>query len=437
VAGRFLGVETFGAYAVLLTVVEMVATISGVGYIDYLAREIAKDPARGRRLWLQMTMVRLAYTLPSLAVGFGLLRLLGFSSSSIADAALLSVTLLPRIMSELAQGVLKGLQRFTPLLWIELAQGGAILALAIIFVANGSGLRGIIAAEVVSSCVGCVFALGSMVRHSSAAATKPVGVGSLFRSTFAFNLYPLVVNMYDRADVLLISKMVGNFAAGIYSLPYRIHAMFGLIPVSIAGALLPKFSSSDAEDAYRKCSQAMEFLYTVALLGVLGAAAFATPVIRAVLGTSYEASGLVLKVLTWATVPSFLGCPLLTLLLSNGKEKPFVWMCSVCMVFNVTANLLLIPRFSYLAAAFVTVMTECLLLAQNLFLVYRSFGRLVLPERIGRITIAFAASFGGFWLLRLCMKEILAGVVTFSLFFAFAAWTNRKLLNLHAFVRTA
>jgi O-antigen/teichoic acid export membrane protein len=430
IAGRFLGVETFGAYAVLLTVVEMVATISGVGYIDYLTREIAKEPAKGRRLWLEVTKVRLSYTLPALVIGFGLLKLMGFSSLSIANAALLSVTLLPRIMGELAQGVLKGLQIFSPLLWIEVIQGLAVLALAAMFVFNGYGLRGIITAEIISAFVGCFFALASMVRHSSAATVEPVKFGRLFRSTFAFNVYPLIVNMYDRADVLLISKIVGNFATGIYAFPYRIHAMFGLIPVSVVGALLPKFSAPDGDDAFRKCSQAMGFLYTVALLGVLGAAAFATPVIQLILGPSYAASGLVIKILTWATIPSFFGCPLLTLLLANGKEKSFVWMCSVCMVFNIGANLLLIPRFSYIAAAIVTILTECVLLTQNLYLVHRSFGRLVLPSHVGRITAAFIAAFGSFWLLRLFTSEVVAGVFTFGAFFSFAAWTNRDLLRL-------
>lgn len=430
IAGRFLGVEMFGVYAVLLTVVEMVATISGVGYIDYLTREIAKDPAKARPLWLRMTKVRLAYALPSLVIGLGLLKLLGFTSLSIQNAAMLSVTLLPRIMSELAQGVLKGLRHFTPLFWVEFTQGGVLLALAALLVFNGSGLRGIIAAEIVSSFVGCFLALMSMERCSPVAPMEPASVRSPFFSTFAFNLYPLIVNMYDRADVLLISKIAGNFAAGIYSFPYRIHAMFGLIPVSIVGALLPKFSGSDSDDAYRKCSQAMEFLYTVALLGVLLAAAFATPVIKLILGPSYAASSTVIKTLTWAAVPSFFGCPLLTLLLANGKEKSFVWMCTVCMVFNIGANMLLIPRFSYMAAAVVTIMTELLLLTQNLYLVYRLLGRLVLPSHAGGITIAFAVAYSSFWLFQPLMPGLLAGTIASGSFFGFAAWSNRDLLHL-------
>ena len=429
IAGRFLGVETFGAYAVLLTVVDMVATISGVGYIDYLTREIAKDPASGRTLWLQVTKIRIFYAIPALVIGFGLLKLFGFSSSAIVNAALLSVTLLPRIMGELAQGVLKGMQVFLPLLWIEITQGIVILALAAILIFNGSGLKGIIAAEIISALAGCFLGLASMARYSLRAKTQPPRWWDLFRNTLPFNLYPLIVNMYDRADVLLISRIAGNFATGIYAFPYRIHAMFGLIPVSVVGALLPKFSSKEEDDAFRKCSQAMGFLYTVALLGVLGAAAFATPVIQLVLGPSYAPSSQVIKTLTYATVPSFFGCPLITLLLASGKEKSFVWMFSVCMAFNITANLLLIPRFSYMAAAVVTILTECILLGQNLYLVYRSFGRLVLPSRLGGVTIVFIGAYGAFWLLQLFMSPLLAGSITFIAFFSYAAWTNRRLLN--------
>src|SRR5882724_10395892 len=90
VAARLLGVELFGTYALLLTVVEMAAMISGCGYVDFLTREIAKRPDVAWTLGVKTTQVRLAYLIPVVAIALVLLKALRFPSSLILNAALLS-----------------------------------------------------------------------------------------------------------------------------------------------------------------------------------------------------------------------------------------------------------------------------------------------------------------------------------------------------------
>jgi O-antigen/teichoic acid export membrane protein len=61
-------------------------------------------------------------------------------------------------------------------------------------------------------------------------------------------------------------------------------------------------------------------------------------------------------------------------------------------VVNVAANLLLIPRYSYIAAAGVTILTELVLLGQNLALLHKSLGYVPLPQRALRNSLVFAAT---------------------------------------------
>ncbi len=163
---------------------------------------------------------------------------------------------------------------------------------------------------------------------------------------------------------------------------------------------------------------------------MLAVTAFATPLVLFVLGPSYAASASVLKILVWATVPSFLGCASLTFLLAKGKERPLIWMTASCMAFNIVANVLLIPRFSYHAAAAVTVLTELLLLAQNLYVVRRSFKQLVLPRHGLSMTLAFAAAFGGFWILQSAVHETIAGGAALAAFALYAVWINWDIVRM-------
>ncbi|HJX85545.1 MAG TPA: oligosaccharide flippase family protein, partial [Candidatus Angelobacter sp.] len=363
---RLLGAEGFGIYALLLTIMEMVAMVSGAGYVDYLTREIAKTPETAWPLALRVTQVRLLYMAPAAAVVLLLLALLRFPLAVVVGAALFFLVLIPRAFGESAQGVLKGLRCFTPFPGMEIAQGTVVLVLGPLLIMRGYGVRGMIAAEVLSATAGAVYAMAAAGPHLKILRSATPAFRDVLRSTFVFNVYPFITNVYDRIDVVLLSKLAGNVATGIYSLPYRAFASLQIIPYGVMGALLPGFSSSQADAAaQQRCARAMKFLYTTALLIVLCTAAFARPLLLLALGPDYAASADTLKVLVWASVPAFLNYALNTLLLAAHHEKVFLWTATICTVFNIVANLIFIPRYSYLAAAVVTVLTEGLLLAQN------------------------------------------------------------------------
>lgn len=424
-AARLLGVEGFGVYVLLLTIVEMVALISGYGYIDFLTREVASRPESAWPLGKGVTQLRLAYIVPSVGLALLGLAVLRFPSSLILSAALLSLTLLPRAAGESAQGLLKGLRRFGPLSWIEFVQGAIVLAAAPAFILKGLGIRGIIAAEILGALGGAVISVWSIAGRVNFRSSDTRSLRALARSTSAFNVYPFIANIYDRVDVVLLSKLAGNFATGIYSLPYRAFATLAIIPYGVMGALLPVFSSSEVDqDARETCSAVMKLLYLSALLIVLATLAFAGPVVLFFLGRSYADSIITVKILVWAGVPAFLNFALNTLLLAAHKEKAFLWTATVCTIFNISANLLLIPRFSFIAAAAVTVATECLLAAQNFYLVWKFMGRMVVPKDGVRITVVFALVLAGFWLLECSVPQLWAGAVACSAFAVFAVTTS-------------
>jgi len=436
-AARMLGVETFGKYALLLTVVEMIALLSGVGYIDFLTREVAKRPSVAWSLGARITTLRLAYIIPGVGLALLVLTALRFPGALVLNAALMAITLVPRAAGETAQGVLRGLRRFAPLPWIELVQGGIVLAAAGLVLHFGFGLRGMIAAEVLSAGAGAAAALASVARTEGDAAEDAPGFRDLVRSTLAFNVYPFIVNVYDRVDVVLLAKLVGNAATGIYALPYRAYGTLSIIPYGVMGALLPAFSASRVDQNSRDaCARAMMFLYLVALLIVLATLTFAGPLVSLLLGESYAGSIQTIKILIWACPPVFLNFALSTLLLAAHKEKIFLVTALIGTAFNITANLLLIPRYSFLAAAAVTVATESLLLAVFLYFVKKFLGQAVFPQKGIRITVGFVVVMTAYWLLARQIPQIWAGSAACLVFGLLAARTASGMRVIKALVRS-
>ena len=386
---RILGPSLFGQYVLLLTALELIAVLSGSGYVDLLARDIARDHGVARSLMLRLTSLRLMFT----ASGSGILLLilwrLRYPPSVIRMAGLLLVTLIPRSVNESCQGVLRGTGQFEKMVWIEIFQGLALAGTALVLLLRHAGLPAIIYAEILGALAGAVVAFGAAADclRGSDSAIK----ATTLRSAWAFNLYPLIVNVYDRADIFILSKIAGDFAVGIYGIPYRIYATLQILPYGIMGVLLPDFSRADwGKEGDVRCQKVIQFLYTAALLLIIAVWFIVPFFLRLFLGPRFQRSEIALRILVWATIPMFLNFGMNTVILGSGRERHFIRTASVCTFLNLAGNLLLVPRFSFVAAAIVTVCTEVALLAQNIFLVRRITGAMPLPGSMFLTSATFA-----------------------------------------------
>jgi O-antigen/teichoic acid export membrane protein len=102
-----------------------------------------------------------------------------------------------------------------------------------------------------------------------------------------------------------------------------------------------------------------------------------------------------LRVLAWALMLMFVNRFTGTLLTAAGRQGMLVKLCAVVLVANVVLNLLLIPRYGRMGAAWVTLLCECGFLPTLLLLSrrYLDLGRL--RKGLWRPCLA-AAGMGGF-----------------------------------------
>jgi O-antigen/teichoic acid export membrane protein len=76
-------------------------------------------------------------------------------------------------------------------------------------------------------------------------------------------------------------------------------------------------------------------------------------------------------------------------IIALGRQRPYVLITLVALVFNIIANLNVIPRFSYYGAATVTIFTETIILTLTTLLLHRLMkffpSLLHFPKTIGKI----------------------------------------------------
>jgi O-antigen/teichoic acid export membrane protein len=390
VVARQLGPQQFGVYALLIATVEMLAVASGSGYADYLTREAAKDVRLGWGLGLQLIWLRLLCVIPLAAAGLGILWILGYSRIVLVAVAWLSLSLGPRSVSESVQGVLRGIGRCGAYLTVEFAFDLGLIGGVVFIMARGGGLRAVIAAEILAATAAAgasvffvlMFRTGELIRLNRK---------QLFEKSVIFNIYAFVGNLYDRLDVVLLSRLAGDYATGIYSAAYRPLGTIQLVPYGVLYSLLPALSrNAGGADERRRLEQAMGFLLSAAFLVVLATMIFASPALTLILGVSYGDSAVALKILIWAVILRYVNYALNVRLLAGGHERVFVVTSLVCLGVNVIGNLALIPKYSWRAAAAITIVTEIALLMQNVYWLRRTVGAIPIPSGWLRTSFVFA-----------------------------------------------
>jgi O-antigen/teichoic acid export membrane protein len=420
IVARSLGAENFGVYAVLFAVTEMLSWASGTGFSEYLARETAKDPAEGWQIAPQMALLRLIYTVPLILTGVGILRLLGYPGWVLVACAYFCLTLVPRAISEVIQGVLRGQMLYAGFCSIEIAQGMPLLLGGGFLLINGGGLKVAIATEVLASAIACVVALVAAIRLR-ASRGKWGEWSTLVKRTLPFNIYPLASILYDKVDAVMISKLAGDYATGIYGVAYAALGALQLLPYGVLVSLLPALSRGVwGASQKRRLEKAMGLLLNVGFLAVLAAIVFGDSVVRWLLGPGFSDSAIAIQILMWAIIPRYINFALGIGLLAMRRERVFIVTSSICLAVNVLGNLLLIPRFSWRAAAYVTIFTELVLLAQNAWWVRRTVGEIPVPRGAVRSSVVFAGLFLLVVLGKNLVSPIVMGGVSLTIFLVYA-----------------
>jgi O-antigen/teichoic acid export membrane protein len=209
--------------------------------------------------------------------------------------------------------------------------------------------------------------------------------------------------VYFRIDILLLSFFQPGEQTGLYGLAYRLIESALFLPAMFGGLLLPRLSA-----AWQQQKQAVFERYLAqGLFAALWAAAFivpslivlARPIVLFIGGPEYQAAAPLLQVLAVALGAMFLGNIFGFSLVARHEQKSLLLLAAGLAAFNLTLNLLLLPRFGALAAACITVATELVAVSTAALLSHR-LTRLVLPlPLLARLPVAVAATLVTYWAL--------------------------------------
>jgi O-antigen/teichoic acid export membrane protein len=155
---------------------------------------------------------------------------------------------------------------------------------------------------------------------------------------------------------MMIRRFLGPEEVAWYGLAYKIYGVLVQPAYYLVSSIFPLLSSRENNKKLFLLSTGV--LLSGGIMVMLGTWILAPLMINVLAGSEFAASVSVLRILAVALVFSYLGHIVGFTLISKERQKEMLVYGIVAMLFNFSANLVVIPSYGIIGAAWVTVLTE-------------------------------------------------------------------------------
>lgn len=374
VTSRFLGEAAFGIYSTLLAYGSLLLIGADFGLYLTLTREVGREPATTQSVLSDITWLRLASLTVAFAVGSLVIRYIPALQPFLVAFWLIALGLSAQSISQLFMGVFQA----RSVVWRATVGDliGRCVQIFILIAAAVSLLRvervtAITLAFTAGTCTALL--IHRLLLPIAWRLTSPPlweKVRTIVRESWPAAAILILNAVYFRIDTVMLSLWRPAVEVGLYSLAYRIIESALFLPAMFGGLLLPHLSKQTGVPR----SLLEEALTATAWVGAgvaLVLALLARPIIIALSGLPFVGAASLLAILCLALFAMFFGNLFGFTLVARGKQRALMRLYLGLVIFNIFGNLLFIPRYGAVAAAWTTVATEIIAATVAGFLVWR------------------------------------------------------------------
>jgi len=393
---RHFGTDGLGQYVFALSFATMFSVVTDLGINAVITKETAKNQRWGAAnlgygLALKLMLAVLAYGGLFLAI-----NLLGYPAAARNMVYLAGVFMLMDSFTTSFYAVFRGWQQ------IKYEGLGTILYQSIVLIIGGTFL---IMDLPLIYFIG-VFLFASFANFSLASILlyrrghfkfwprfdREI-IKKLLVLAAPFALAGIFTKIYSSADAVLLSKMAGNSAVGIYGSASKLTLALQFIPAAFGASIFPAFSNyyQNSRDQLAKTfEKSWRYLLALALPISAGCIALAPEIIQLIYGAKFSASAAPLQILMGSLGLIFLFYPLGALLNGCDRQNLNTVNLGLAMLVNILLNLLLIPVYSYLGASWAVLGSYLVLIGGGLIFASQiiDFRRLRLWRTLFKIAAA-------------------------------------------------
>lgn len=399
---RYLAVDLYGSYIFIINFTTLFGLIGDFGISQVAVREISREPEKANALLTMSAMLRFGLSCLAIVICLVVINTMEATSTERVGVLLASGVFVFQALSSFNSIFLAKLAMHYDAMTnfaVRLVDTGLVL----LFIAQGRGLLPFLVTPLVSGIVGVVLVVAIVVKRFQVRLVwDATCISMLLREAWPVGLASLPVILFFRVDSLLLNRLAGNAATGIYAAAQRpVEYLLVIVSPLLINSVYPLLSAYWPEEKarfiqlYRRAFNVqISFIVFIAAVAVV----FSSQIVELLYTYKFADSALPLRVLFIAAIFMFMGAYVARMLIAVNGQRMALLNESVGAVVNIGFNLWLIPRLGATGSSLAMLITVTVVVMMHLWAMRRVAHVWPQVNALARIGLAGVASGGLMWL---------------------------------------
>lgn len=358
---RFLGAKDLGLLAFATAVANFIVIPARFGFETVVQRDVGRRPADTLAYFRSIGLLKSLISLGVMVMYVAALKIAGCGELTVM--ALVACFTLMYSFMEFLNAFFRANQR--PALELAVRSffsvSNLVLGLAVLYA--GWRLVGVVSSQLLSVVLAVLLGVWILRRIA-----RPVKTHWDHRSltknlAAAAPFAGILVALYfsNQIGVIILTPLAGTEEVGYFAAAARLFDALTLIPAAVMGAFLPLMSQLYVQTLtgfVRTLNFTIRYLFILTAPVVVLTIILAPRIIGLLYHQAFAPSVPALQILSGALLFSFWNCASETVLVARNRERPLLKLAWLIAGIHVAANLLLIPRFTYLGACWAVLATQ-------------------------------------------------------------------------------
>ncbi|MCU0495714.1 MAG: oligosaccharide flippase family protein [Anaerolineae bacterium] len=390
---RILGAEGAGFYYYAIAIFGWFDILSNFGLDVYLMREAGRSREKAATFFYNTSTLRFFLVIACIPLLMAVLTVRQGAADPLNQSVLLTIALfyvglIPGSLSKGLTALFYAFERAEYPAAITTITTLCRIVFGMIALLLGYGIVGLAAVSIVTNVITLTILLygareifkqiRALNGTLALSRPQPHALQAMTGQSFPLMLNHLLATIFFQIDVVLLEALRGAVTVGLYRVAYSWLLAINVIPAFFTQALMPIMSRQAQTDRValkRTYVLSIKLLTSIALPLAVIFTALAEPLTGLLGGSAYLPDGAIaLQIMIWSIPIGWMNSLTQYALIAVDLQRRITIAFLIAVTFNISANLLLIPIFSFRASAVITILSEAVLLIPFVWLFQSAVG---------------------------------------------------------------
>lgn len=417
IIARYLGLKTFGDYALVMAITIFVKPLAEFGAESIICRDVAKDKT-GASEYVNAAFIARALMSGFIMIVFYLLVGLLVSDGVLKHAILISAfTEVSLSFCAILLAVIRAYEKMEYELFCNFFYQFTYVAGITAVILLDLGFISLFYMRFLSVLIFLFLTIFFVFKYLLSFKNKFDWhvIKIIYKEAFPLVIFTLLITASSKIDVFFLNYFKGPADIALFEAPNRLITQLQFIPFSINASMFPFFarvSEDPNESLHMYYGRAVKFLYIFSIFPAILIFFGSEAIINLLFGGKFFLSSVALRILSWAFILFTLNHFLHHILIVLGRQRVIILIVAISFIVNIISDFLLIPSYGYIGASIATLVSGFISLIITIFFTSKYAGRLSAVSILVKPTFsALLAAITCYFIITKSFVSLLAGGV--------------------------